>query len=632
MHYPRNLFGLEHLKLTSAIVLLWTCGAVSPLHAAPVLPSDIPGLQAWYRVDQGVTTSAGAVSGWLDSSTNGRNMAQGNSSLRPLLAYDTTYGFSVVDFTSTTRWLSAGSSGGPIHSNTDGFTAIYMVRPGSVTTGAVASQFNAAVNQRQWRASVNIFDLTEAPGDSWVAGTTAPYTGAAANQWNVYSGVWTPGQKPQAYLNGQWVGESLTKVDAMATANVQFLLGAGSNGSANQLNGAVSEVMLFNRALSDAERQGVEEYLALKYAPSKTETRHAGSFFEADVNFEGVGANASNRPLPPRYHVDAGHAFTYYGDGIWYGWDRDNTTGGRNRNSSASPDERFDTLNHMQPPAGGVNPATWEMAVPDGDYWVRAVFGESSGGTATNHVTIQGLEFTDADPGIGSDWDEYFGQFTVAGGRLSIAPRSDVTNVPKISFVQVREVIKPDIAINFQPGTSTSELPSHYLVDDGSAFGDRGNGLTYGWVDVATGEPYNNTGNARSRGSHPDGRRYTTFNHFRNGVAGNADWAIELPNGLYEVLAVFGESQLPSTSTNNMWIGDVAFYDPDPGLGEDWDLFMGRVSVQDGLLVLRPMGNSGKINFIEITMIPEPSTAMLLAFGLLIAVAGAGRKNRRQGA
>ncbi len=148
-------------------------------------------------------------------------------------------------------------------------------------------------------------------------------------------------------------------------------------------------------------------------------------------------------------------------------------------------------------------------------------------------------------------------------------------------------------------------------------------------MDIATGVPLSNTANARSRGTHPDGRRYTTFNHFRNGAL-NADWAIELPNGLYEVLAVFGESQLPSTSTNNMWINDVAFYDPDPGLGADWDLFMGRVSVDDGLLLIRPMGNSGKINFLEITLIPEPSTTMLLALGLVIAWARAGRRNRRR--
>ncbi len=612
-----------------AMAVLWMGATTAPAWAGPLLPGDIAGLQAWYRVDQGLTISSGAVSGWTDSSTNLRNMTQASTSLRPLLAYDATYGFPVVDFTSTTRWLTAGSTGGAIHSNTDGFTAIYMVRAGSVTTGAVASQLSFATNQRQWRASVNIFDLTEAPGSSWIADTTAPYTGVAANQWNVFSGVWTPGQKAQAYLNGQWVGEAITEVTAMPTADVPFLLGAAANGGGNPLNGSVSEVILFNRALTNAERQGVEEYLEQKYTPSKTETIHAGAFFEADVNFEGVGVGASNRPLPPQYRVDAGHAFTYHGDGLWYGWDRNNTGAGRNRNSVNSPDERFDTLNHMQPPAGGDNPVTWELAVPDGNYWVRAVFGESSGGTAANHVTIQDVNFTDSDPGLGNDWDEYFGQFAVTGGRLSIAPRSDVTNSPKISFVQVREVIMPDIAINFQPGASTSGLPTNYLLDDGSAFGVRANGLTYGWVDIATGDPYNNTGNARSRGTHPDGRRYTTFNHFRNGTV-NADWAIELPNGLYEVLAVFGEPDpTAGTSTNNMWINDVAFYDPDPGLGADWDLFMGRVSVEDGLLLIRPMGNSGKINFLEITLIPEPSTTMLLALGLVIAWARAGRRNRR---
>ena len=107
-----------------AMAVLWMGAATASVLAGPMLPDDIAGLQAWYRVDQGLTISSGAVSGWADSSSNSRNMTQGTTSLRPLLAYDGTYGFPVVDFTSSTRWLTAGSTGGPIHSNADGFTAI----------------------------------------------------------------------------------------------------------------------------------------------------------------------------------------------------------------------------------------------------------------------------------------------------------------------------------------------------------------------------------------------------------------------------------------------------------------------------------------------------------------------------
>lgn len=602
----------------TAVIVLWLGVAPMLAWAGPLLPGDISGLQAWYRVDQGLTTSAGAVSGWADSSTNSRNMSQGSSSLRPLLAYDAAYGFPVVDFTSSTRWLTAGSSGGPIHDNTDGLTTICMIQT-RAASGVVASQFNYNTNLRQWRTGPVTLDVQQAPGGSWNPATASPFTGLTTNQWHVLSGVWAPGGKAQTYINGTWVAEAATAVSSIATSDVSFLMG-GDGGGGNPLNGMVSEVLLFNRALTAMERQGVEEYLEQKYTPAKTETIHAGSFFEADVNFEGVGAQASNRPLPPRYKVDAGDAFTYQGDGFWYGWDQGTAGGGRNRNSASSPDERFDTLNH-------VYGNTWEMAVPDGTYWVRAVFGESSGGTSKNDVTIQGMDFTDPDPDLSYDWDEYFGQVNITGGRLSIAAQAG-NNSAKLAFAQVREVIMPDIAINFQPGTSTGGLPANYLVDNGSAFGDRGNGLTYGWVDVSTGDPKSNN-NARERGTHPDGRRYTTLNHFRNGASQHADWAIELPNGLYEVLAVFGESQPPSTSTDNMWIGDVAFFDPDPGLGGDWDLFMGRVQVDDGLLLIKPMGTYGKINFLEITLIPEPSTTMLLMLGMLGALVAMGRRKGR---
>ena len=64
-------------------------------------------------------------------------------------------------------------------------------------------------------------------------------------------------------------------------------------------------------------------------------------------------------------------------------------------------------------------------------------------------------------------------------------------------------------------------VPEGYLPDYGEAFGDRGNGFSYGWSrDI--------TADARDRdvANSPD-QRYDTFIHFQKGEA--AVWEIVLP-------------------------------------------------------------------------------------------------------
>src|SRR5262249_59415817 len=74
------------------------------------------------------------------------------------------------------------------------------------------------------------------------------------------------------------------------------------------------------------------------------------------------------------YVKDIGLAFGDRGNGFSYGWNIDNTANARDRDAANSPDERYDSLNHLQKPS---NPnAFWELAVPSGTYTVRLVAGD----------------------------------------------------------------------------------------------------------------------------------------------------------------------------------------------------------------------------------------------------------------
>ena len=584
------------------------------VQAAPISPDSLPGLQLWYKVDSGVLTSGTAVTDWQDSSTSGYDMAQGTSTYQPTLVPGQAGGLSSVDFDGTSDFMKAGDH--EVHSNATGMTAIGVAKPDTTSSGTIAAKFRYGASQRQWRFNTNSFDIQEVHS-TWNTNSVARISPEPGG-FHTFAGVWAPGTAARMYLDGRLAGTAAVAVNDMTDTAAELMLGADENGTGNRLNGMISEVVIYNRALTQNERAGVEQYLQQKYALASM----AGAV-RADVNFQ--AADPGDGGLPPGYHVDIGQQFRQHGNGLFYGWDVNATGQARDRDHGASPDERFDTLVHMRNgPSFG--PALWELAVPSGTYMVRTVLGDPQS-PSVNSINIENVSFTDSDPsGTPPHWDEHFGEVTVTDGRLTISQVLSDQDA-KLSFVQVHEVITPQIAINFE-GTGgnahNNPLPDNYEIDDGAAFGDRGNGLTYGWVNPVTGDPLNNQGNGRNRnsGSSPD-ERYDTLNHLWNGGSQHYDWEIELVDGKYYVMAVFGESS-GGTATNNLWIENTRFYDPDPAIGNDWDLFMGTVLVSGGRLTVSDLGlpQGAKIAFIEITAVPEPSTVALLWLGLIGLVVG----------
>ena len=287
--------------------------------------------------------------------------------------------------------------------------------------------------------------------------------------------------------------------------------------------------------------------------------------------------------------------------------------------------------------------------MPDGRYWVRALFSEPrvdfTPGAQT--VQIEGVEFRDPAPYNAptqtSRYVEHYGQVEVTDGKLTInSPMFQIgenlqTGEPifgalnsKLAAVQVHEANVPDIAINFQSPTGLDMFGM--MQDVGKPFGDRGNGYTYGWVDdfgspisVESGMRWRNT-NISVPGL-PADPRWATLSH----MTGHR-WEIELPNGEYSVIAILGEPDVGSTSTNMLDIEGISFNDPD--LNQNWrgeaDLYMTRVNVTDGRLTLDDLGTGCKLMYVEITAVggtavPEPATLALL--GLLLGAAVL-RRNR----
>ncbi len=147
------------------------------------------------------------------------------------------------------------------------------------------------------------------------------------------------------------------------------------------------------------------------------------------VNFQPASA-----PVPSGYLADGGLVYGSRGNGRTYGWTRDNTSVTRDRNSALSPDQRYDTMTHLQKPG---NPdAIWEIAVPNGPYLVRAVAGDAAYFDGVFRTTAEGVLTVNGSPSTAARWVEGTSSVTVTDGRLTLRSGSGAVN-NKLCFVEI---------------------------------------------------------------------------------------------------------------------------------------------------------------------------------------------------
>ena len=200
-------------------------------------------------------------------------------------------------------------------------------------------------------------------------------------------------------------------------------------------------------------------------------------------------------------------------------------------------------------------------------------FGTTSPGAFQGNQTA-----TTFDPGTMSNDTTYY-------WRIDEINEAGTTtgNVWSFTTVAAAQTIK----INFQP--AAAQVPTGYKVDSGEAYGDRGNGLTYGWDGKNT--------QTRDRNANPD-QRYDTLNHLQK--QDDRTWEIELSSGTYDVWLVCGDPSY-TDQVNTMDVEGTICTDPD---GEDnFDEYNIQVNVTDGRLTITPATGSmnSKICFVEIT-------------------------------
>ncbi|MCJ8521156.1 hypothetical protein ABID21_004205 [Pseudorhizobium tarimense] len=262
-------------------------------------------------------------------------------------------------------------------------------------------------------------------------------------------------------------------------------------------------------------------------------------------------------------------------------------------------------------------------------------------------------------PGTGVNgwdvWAETTVEIELDAGQQTVTLSNTVANGPNIDKVTIsREGSEPVdardqirfeeiIKINFEPAPSTGQFappagyqtPSGYVADTGAGYGDRGNGFTYGWVDVEDGAVTHDPlaqpgGSMRYKDDVSEASNLQkTYAHFEYPGASAATneraWEMALEDGTYQltmsigdtggaydsdyVINVEGQSFMPGFTPANLEGQSPtgsAYNSAQDGEGFRSTLVTGIVTVTDGRLTIDSIGGyNTEIQYLEIEKIPD---------------------------
>jgi hypothetical protein len=226
--------------------------------------------------------------------------------------------------------------------------------------------------------------------------------------------------------------EGLGNWDAYATKDFVAFLSAGENTVRvyNQWDWAPDMDLL---AVRGADAPPAPTETATPPTPTETPAPTATtlpSAFQVRLNFQPARAE-----VPAGYLVDSGRMFGDRGNGYSYGWNARNATT-RDRNAAEAPDQRYDTLIHLQRPDVCNGACTWEIALPNGLYAVRLVAGDARYTDSLYRLTVEGVLAIDGTPSDNQRWFEGTVTVTVTDGRLTVSGAEGAVN-NKLNFIEI---------------------------------------------------------------------------------------------------------------------------------------------------------------------------------------------------
>ena len=236
----------------------------TPTSTPTTVPPPATGLQTWYKADQGVTSSGGLVSSWGDTSGHNNNAMQSTSANQPSLVANSLNGLPVIHFNGSSTQLALTR---PISSD---FTIVVEFRSSQLFGSGTQWYNGAGLVDGEVSGVANDFGLSlnqgRVLGGTGSPDTTASSASASYADSNAHTAVFKRVAATGAlslYVDGQLVGTA-TGGKQQLTSPPRLVLGSLQT-NLNYFSGDIAEVLIYSQALSDTDRQTVENYLRNKW-------------------------------------------------------------------------------------------------------------------------------------------------------------------------------------------------------------------------------------------------------------------------------------------------------------------------------------------------------------------------------
>lgn len=230
-------------------------------------PTEIPGMKLWLKADAGITAPGGKVSHWADQSGSANDATQSNVALRPLIMNNIINGKPAVAFNGTTDRLD----GTTINGLGDSSLTVLIVMSGNNSVTEDMGETPFGINNGLW-----IYRYTGNNSQNLIIGNNQP---AATSLRSPASSLPNSGYGfrifcyekkkdsiSKLYFNGNFIVNHLDHQTNSGFTNSNYYVGNGGLAWQSALNGNIAEIILYNKFLSDSNRQRLERYLNFKYA------------------------------------------------------------------------------------------------------------------------------------------------------------------------------------------------------------------------------------------------------------------------------------------------------------------------------------------------------------------------------
>lgn len=228
------------------------------------------GLQVWLAADTGVTfNGSNQVSQWADLSGNNNHFSQGTAGNKPIYKPVGISGKPSLSFDGTDDYLQSAANlnitaGGSIfivakNDTRKNYNGLFRIGPTVSATSNYEIYWQAGSS-----GSGNLVYYSNrgqpVTYGAWSAGNAGPSPGSPYLATDIISGA----AARAMYVNGTSVGANIGNVEHRPLLANPAFVGTGYH-TGSYLDGEISEVIVFNRAVTATERTLIHDYLGAKY-------------------------------------------------------------------------------------------------------------------------------------------------------------------------------------------------------------------------------------------------------------------------------------------------------------------------------------------------------------------------------